>query len=630
FRATLSEIGGGGAAMGMVFRASDNQHLYRFVTSASGGYRRLEKVSGTETTILATTGGALGYGEKGHYTVEADGPRMRVYHGPDSILQAEDASYLTGTVGFVADWDPYGRWDDVHATPLDSRGDACDPCPGTVDPACVPACDDTDGDGYGTTVGSCGKQQADCASTDPSIYLGAVEGCDGLDNDCDGRSDENCREELTTYSYDSLDQLRVVADSTGMTTFDFDENGNRIRKQAPNGVTEYSWDLDNRLSQVRLPNGVVNRMAYDTAGLRIRLEDSEGTHDILLNGTEELAEYRDLGRRSTLVHDPTAPDALVSRTSDVGHGYYLHDALGSIVGLSSSEAGVVVGQSNYDAFGNSEATGEMQGEQWKFTGRRWDHDLAPAGIGYFRARYYDSSVGSFISKDPVRTDGVSQWIYAMQSPVNFSDPGGEFPSDMFTTSVTLSSCITGLWRQKVVGADPYPNWVFKETLKRVFWQWNYTSLVPMPPGLEDSVSMRVTEMAREDDCAAFSSTTRQIKIPPEEYSACDQNHNNCQALMDSVVRESIHVIWHELMRQKKCVGQRMDLSGPYADFDWWIQDTSELMESLLFGVINCECRHQGPDPSGKESNSYGTMDQREGRAEGQCRLQRPDRQCGDF
>ncbi|MFH0902354.1 MAG: RHS repeat-associated core domain-containing protein, partial [Pseudomonadota bacterium] len=376
-------------------------------------------------------------GEKGHYTVEADGPRMRVYHGPDLILQAEDASYLTGTVGFVADWDPYGRWDDVRVTPQDSRGDACDPCPGIVDPACVPACDDTDGDGYGTTVGSCGKQQADCASTDPSIYPGVAEVCDGLDNDCDGRSDEKCTRVPTAYSYNAFNQIQTAIDPEGVTGFEYDRNGNQTRRMAPDGATtEYVWDLDNRLTQARLPSGVVGMMAYGTDGLRTMLEDAEGAHVVLLDGVEEIAEYDAVGaNRSVWIRSPTTIDEVLSTDGLSGSGFFELDAMRSVGGMAG-EGGIQVSQVRYDVFGQPAFGVEAQGG-WGYSGRRHDSD----GLIYYRARYYNPRVSVFLSADPALGPGgpaartsvddplllrqiVNPYVYVLQSPTNYSDPSG--------------------------------------------------------------------------------------------------------------------------------------------------------------------------------------------------------------
>jgi len=51
-------------------------------------------------------------------------------------------------------------------------------------------CDfDTDGDGF-TRVGSCAGSADDCNDFDPNVYAGALETCDGIDNNCNGQIDE--------------------------------------------------------------------------------------------------------------------------------------------------------------------------------------------------------------------------------------------------------------------------------------------------------------------------------------------------------------------------------------------------------------------------------------------------------
>lgn len=74
-------------------------------------------------------------------------------------------------------------------------GDACISNEGfkSVDlPHCVEElmCTDSDGDGYAINGGACGV--VDCADTNASINPGAIEICNGIDDNCDGNIDETC------------------------------------------------------------------------------------------------------------------------------------------------------------------------------------------------------------------------------------------------------------------------------------------------------------------------------------------------------------------------------------------------------------------------------------------------------
>jgi len=80
---------------------------------------------------------------------------------------------------------------------------------------CVPStCIDRDGDGWCATD--------DCDDRNALVFPGAYEGCDGLDNDCDGFVDENCRPECYSdadcapyetcqFLYDTTDPASGVA-----------------------------------------------------------------------------------------------------------------------------------------------------------------------------------------------------------------------------------------------------------------------------------------------------------------------------------------------------------------------------------------------------------------------------------
>ena len=54
-----------------------------------------------------------------------------------------------------------------------------------------------------------------------------------------------------------------------------------------------------------------------------------------------------------------------------------------------------------------------------FTGEQRDAD---SGLCYLRARYYDPSIGRFLSQDPL--PGGNLYAYVGNSPVNFTDPSG--------------------------------------------------------------------------------------------------------------------------------------------------------------------------------------------------------------
>ncbi len=140
--------------------------------------------------------------------------------------------------------------------------------------------------------------------------------------------------------------------------------------------------------------------------------------------------------------------ATIEGTGDEAKIKYIHtDNLGS-TNVVTDETGAVVETLDYLPFGGvrvDKKTGSFS-EQRKYIGQEYDADTK---LNYLNARYYDGSVGRFLSQDPVflnpqgqgkeiyttfLTDPQSQnsYSYAKNNPITFSDPEGKWYEEYLT------------------------------------------------------------------------------------------------------------------------------------------------------------------------------------------------------
>ncbi len=112
--------------------------------------------------------------------------------------------------------------------------------------------------------------------------------------------------------------------------------------------------------------------------------------------------------------------------------YYHADGLGSITSLSNA-AGSIANTYTYDSFGKlTNSTGSLV-NPFRYTARESDTET---GLYFYRARYYDPSLGRFLSADEVgNDDGMNLYPYVGNSPIGSRDPTGfyklkGFPADL--------------------------------------------------------------------------------------------------------------------------------------------------------------------------------------------------------
>ena len=228
---------------------------------------------------------------------------------------------------------------------------------------------------------------------------------------------------LSPYSYNSSNQLN----STPSATYTYDGNGNTLTKVNTSGTTSYTWDYENRLKQVTLPGtGGTVSFKYDPFGRRIQKSSASGTTNYLYDVYNLIEELDASGNQVARYSQRPAVDQPLAMTRAGVTSFYQQDALGSITSLTSG-AGAITDTYTYDSFGNATASSGTTSNPFRYTGREFDSET---GLYYYRARYYDPTVGRLLNEDQWRfSGGINFYAYVGSNPTNLTDPSGLLPKD---------------------------------------------------------------------------------------------------------------------------------------------------------------------------------------------------------
>ena len=221
-----------------------------------------------------------------------------------------------------------------------------------------------------------------------------------------------------SYNYNTSNELT----STSAATYAYDNNGNTTSKTTSAGTTSYTWDFENRLASVTLPGtgGTVN-FEYDPFGRRIYKSSPAGTYIYVYDGADVIQELGSSGNLLSSYTQGLGVDQPLALYQGAGTSYFHADGLGSVTSLTDP-TGAVATSYVYDSFGNLTASTGTATNPFQYTGREIDSET---GLYYYRARYYDPTVGRFLSEDPLGfTATVNFYTYAHDNPALAVDPLG--------------------------------------------------------------------------------------------------------------------------------------------------------------------------------------------------------------
>ena len=219
---------------------------------------------------------------------------------------------------------------------------------------------------------------------------------------------------------------------TEETAYSYDANGNQITKTAE-GKTEtntydglnqligftdgettasYKYNADGLRTSKTIDGKTINHIWDGNKQIVVDMDDSDWySAEVYVRGTNLLAKF-----------------SKQSGNVKTNYQYYTQNAHGDVVNLTDAQ-GAITKSYKYDAFGVEQNIDDADSNVFRYCGEYYDSE---SGTIYLRARYYDPTIGRFISRDSVtgeNTDPLSLnlYTYCHNNPIIGTDPSGHIP-----------------------------------------------------------------------------------------------------------------------------------------------------------------------------------------------------------
>ncbi|WP_270170225.1 RHS repeat-associated core domain-containing protein [Paenibacillus sp. SYP-B4298] len=272
------------------------------------------------------------------------------------------------------------------------------------------------------------------------------------------------------YTYDSLN--RITGSSQFNEAYTYDIRDNRATLESDQSLEpfistdpQYAYDSQNRLIKAVVDG---KEVAYRYNGDGLLYERTEGNQKTryYYDGDQVIAEgtVAGAGNAAAFKMRYVRGKGLAAQQSASGKAYYLHNGHGDVIELRDGTGNTALNRYTYDIWGKPVIEQETVPNSFRYAGELWD---GATQLQYLRARWYDPSVGRFISKDTYEGDiknplTLNLYAYVHNNPLRYADPSGH--------KVWL---IHGTWSDNTTWKEDFTKYIgdlYNEEVQAIEWE----------------------------------------------------------------------------------------------------------------------------------------------------------------
>ena len=254
---------------------------------------------------------------------------------------------------------------------------------------------------------------------------------------------------ITTYSYNSLNQLRTESGADTL-TYAYNGNGQQISVSGSGVIKTYAYTPAGMLASYTSGSDTQTNL-YNGDGQRVQKKEGSAVTNYFYQNGSVLYTTDSLGNLKAFyllnVSDAFATSRI--ETGSEAYYFYTEDQRGSTVNALDKDGNRVVSYwySDFGKVSESKASAYSNFEnELRYTGAIYDERT---GLLYLNARFYDPSTGRFLTQDTYRgersdADTWHLYAYCANNPINYVDPSGHIALELIAIgSVATAGLI--LW-----------------------------------------------------------------------------------------------------------------------------------------------------------------------------------------